>query len=80
MSGASSARYCERMLTDFADLVVWTLRLGVTGGIAWGAWLCLTHTFLPTRSLKSVQFEHFATFALLILLLTTFGSLSQPAV
>lgn len=67
------------MLTDFADLVVWTLRLTVAGGIAWGAWLCLTHTFLPTRSLKTIQFEHFATFALLILLLTTFGTLSHTA-
>ena len=65
------------MLTDFADFVVWILRLAVAGGIAWGAWLCLTHTFLPTRSLKRIQFEHFATFALLILLLTTLGSLGQ---
>jgi hypothetical protein len=66
------------MLTDFADLVMWILRLGVAGGIAWGAWLCLTHTFLPTRSLKRIQFEHFATFALLILLLTTLGNLGHP--
>jgi hypothetical protein len=66
------------MLTDFADLVMWILRLGVAGGIAWGAWLCLTHTFLPTRSLKRIQFEQFATFALLILLLTTLGSLGHP--
>ena len=66
------------MLTDFADLVVWILRLSVAGGIAWGAWLCLTHTFLPTRSLKRIQFEQFATFALLILLLTTLGSLGHP--
>jgi hypothetical protein len=65
------------MLTDFADLVVWILRLGVAGGIAWGAWLCLTHTFLPTHSLRRIQFEHFATFALLILLLTTLGSLGH---
>ena len=68
------------MLTDFADLVVWVLRLSVAGGIAWGAWLCLAHTFLPMRSLRTVQFEHFATFALLILLLTTLGSLSHTAV
>jgi len=67
------------MLTDFADLVVWILRLGATAGIAWGAWLCLTHTFLPTRSLKTIQFEHFATFALLILMLTTLGTLSHSA-
>ena len=40
-----------------------------------GAW---THTFLPTRSLKRIQLEHFATFALLILLLTTLGSLGHP--
>ncbi|HET9274339.1 MAG TPA: hypothetical protein VFO09_08745 [Methyloceanibacter sp.] len=66
------------MLTDFADLVMWILRLGVAGGIAWGAWLCLTHTFLPARSLKRIQFEQFATFALLILLLTTLGSLGHP--
>ena len=67
------------MFIDFTDLVVWTLRLAVAGGIAWGAWLCVTHTFLPARSLKTIQFEHFATFALLVLLLTTFGNLTHTA-
>jgi hypothetical protein len=63
------------MFAEVADAVVWILRLALFGGLCWGAWLCIGHVFLPARSEKSLQFEHFATFALLVLLFTTLGGL-----
>jgi hypothetical protein len=61
------------MFADVADLLVWLLRFVLAAGLCWGAWLCIGHLFLPARSEKSLQFEHFATFALLVLLFTTLG-------
>jgi hypothetical protein len=61
------------MFTDLADALVWIVRVALFAGLAWGAWLCIGHIFLPARSEKTLQFEHFATFAVLILLLTTLG-------
>jgi hypothetical protein len=61
------------MLADTADALVWILRLLLLTGLCWGAWLCIGHLFLPARSEKTLEFEHFATFALLVLLLTTLG-------
>jgi hypothetical protein len=61
------------MFTDIADTLVWIMRLALFAGLCWGAWLCFSYTFLPARSEKTLQFEHFATFALLVLLLTTLG-------
>jgi hypothetical protein len=61
------------MFTDIADTLVWIMRLVLFAGLCWGAWLCFSHTFLPARSEKTLQFEHFATFVLLVVLLTTIG-------
>jgi hypothetical protein len=61
------------MFTDLADALVWIIRIVLLAGMGWGAWLCLGHVFLPARSEKTLEFEHFATFALLVLLLTTIG-------
>jgi hypothetical protein len=61
------------MFADVADLLAWILRLVLLAGFCWGAWLCIGHVFLPARPEKTLQFEHFATFALLVLLLTTLG-------
>ena len=61
------------MFADIADTLIWIIRLALFAGLCWGAWLCIGHVFLPARSEKTMQFEHFATFALLILLLTTIG-------
>ena len=61
------------MFDDLAILVVWIIRLVLLAGLCWGALLCIGHLFLPARSEKSLQFEHFATFALLVLLFTTLG-------
>jgi len=62
------------MLVDFADELVWLLRLMLLAGLGWGGWLCLGAALLPAKSEKTVQFEHFATFALLILLFTVLGA------
>ena len=62
------------MFTDLADALVWLIRLMLLAGLCWGAWLCFAHAFLPARSEKTLQSEHFATFALLLLLFTALGS------
>jgi hypothetical protein len=61
------------MFADVADLLVWIIRFVLLAGLCWGAWLCISHVFLPRRSEKTLEFEHFATFALLVLLLTMLG-------
>jgi hypothetical protein len=61
------------MFPDLADALVWIIRVALLAGLVWGAWLCIGHLFFPSRSEKALQFEHFATFAVLILLLTTIG-------
>lgn len=63
------------MFADLADTVVWIMRIVLVAGLCWGAWLCVGHLFLPERSEKTLQLEHFATFALLVLLVTTLGGL-----
>jgi hypothetical protein len=63
------------MLTDAVETMVWIIRLVLFSGLAWGAWLCLSHTLLAGRSPRTLEFEHFATFALLVLLLTSLGGL-----
>jgi hypothetical protein len=61
------------MLIEAADAVVWIIRLVLFSGLAWGAWLCVSHALLTGRSPRTLAFEHFATFALLVLLLTSLG-------
>ena len=63
------------MLTDFADLAVWIMRLAALAGLAWGAWLCFSHTFLPARRERMLELEHFATFALMVVMFSTVGGL-----
>ena len=58
------------MLVELADLLVWVLRLALLAGLGWGAWLCLGQV-VPEK--KALPLEHFATYALLVLLLTTIG-------
>jgi hypothetical protein len=59
------------MATEFADTLVWLLRLVLLAGLAWGGWLCVSHV-VPE---KTLQFEHFAAYAVLLLLLTTIGGI-----
>ena len=60
------------MPEEFAEALIWTIRVVLFAGIAWGGWLCVSSA-LPPRSEQNVRLEHFATFALLVLLLTTLG-------
>jgi len=57
----------------FTEAAVWLVRLVLVAGLGWGAWLCIGHILLPARSEKTLDLEHFATFALLVLLITTLG-------
>jgi hypothetical protein len=68
------------MDSDLANYLVWIVRVALFGGLAWGAWLCLGHLFLPDRSDQMLEFERFATFAVLVLLLTTLGGALRAGV
>jgi hypothetical protein len=61
------------MDSEFANYLVWIIRVALFGGLAWGAWLCIGHLFLPGKSEKMFEVELFATFAVLVLVLTTLG-------
>jgi hypothetical protein len=61
------------MFADLAEAVVWTIRILIFTGLTWGTWIVFSHTFLPARSEKRLEFEHFATFALLVLIFSTVG-------
>ena len=59
-----------------ADVLVWVLRLVLITGLAWGAWLCIDELLLPGRPERVPGLEHFATFALVVLLLiSTLGGI-----
>jgi hypothetical protein len=60
-------------MAELSDAVVWIVRLVLVAGLGWGAWLCVGHLLLPARPQKMLEMEHFATFALLVLLFTTLG-------
>jgi hypothetical protein len=58
---------------DFADALVWITRVVLLAGLAWGCWLCVGHALLPEKRERAFEIERFATFALLVLLITTIG-------
>ena len=62
-------------MSDFGEALVWTVRLVLLAGLCWGAWLCVGPKILPARAEHGVRLERFATFALLVLLLTTLGGI-----
>ena len=63
------------MSADFGEALVWTVRLVLLAGLCWGAWLCIGPELLPERADEGPRLERFATFALLVLLLTTIGGI-----
>ena len=65
------------MFNEFADALVWIIRVALVAGLAWGVWLCFVHLILPERSPRMLQLERFATFAVLVLLVGTLGGLMQ---
>jgi hypothetical protein len=60
-------------MSNLSEAIVWMMRLVLAAGLDRGAWLCIGHIMLRARPDKTVELEHFATFALLVLLLTTLG-------
>ncbi|HVJ13037.1 MAG TPA: hypothetical protein VNC62_15810 [Burkholderiales bacterium] len=62
-------------MSDFGEALVWTVRLVLLAGLCWGAWLCIGPEILPAGADQGVRLERFATFALLVLLLTTLGGI-----
>lgn len=58
---------------DFADAVLWIMRLVLAAGLAWGGWLFVGRLMSPARREKAPGMEQFAAFALLVLLATTLG-------
>ena len=64
------------MLAEFVEVLVLMVRGALFAGLCWGAWLCLAEQLPAARSWKK-PLERFATFAVLVLLLTALGGLSQ---
>src|ERR671922_323543 len=64
---------------DFADAFVWITRVVLLAGLAWGGWLCIGELELPENREKGFEIERFASFALLVLLITTIGGFSMQA-
>lgn len=63
------------MLAELVDVLVWLVRATLIAGLAWGAWLSFGLA-LPARDTpRGFRFERYATLALLVLLITTVGSL-----
>ena len=62
------------MPEELVEALVWMIRVLLFAGLAWGGWLCMGST-LPPRSDKTARLEQVATFALLVLLFTTLGSM-----
>lgn len=63
------------MLAELADVLVWIVRGILVAGLFWGAWLCLGIAPRPPGTERDFRFARFATLALLVLLLTTIGSI-----
>lgn len=77
------------MLAELVEVLVLVVRGALFAGLCWGAWLCLGEQADPARPAQNPPPNHqppnhqplkrFATFALLILLLTALGGLVQTA-
>lgn len=55
------------------------VRVALIAGLCWGAWLCLGEQIAQARPAETPPLERFATFAVLILLLTALGGLGWAA-
>jgi hypothetical protein len=63
------------MLAELVDVLVWLVRGVLVAGLCWGAWLSFGPASPPQGPSQDLRFERFATFALLVVLLSTIGSL-----
>ena len=67
------------MVADFVEVLLLALRGALFAGLCWGAWLCLGERADAARAGNKRPLERYATFAVLILLLTVFGGLSSAS-
>lgn len=72
------------MPAELVEVLVLVVRGALFAGLCWGAWLCLGEQADPARPANDPPSNHqplrrFASFALLILLLTALGGLAQAA-
>jgi hypothetical protein len=63
------------MLAELVDFLVWLMRAALIAGLAWGAWLSFGLALPARDTARGLRFERLATLGLLVLLLTTIGSL-----
>ena len=67
------------MSADFTEILLLAVRGALFAGLCWGAWLCFAEQVAPDKSsgcaAKKPPLERFATFAVLVLLLTAFGGM-----
>lgn len=66
------------MFAEFVEVLILLVRCALFAGLCWGAWLCLGEQVAARRA-KTPPLKRFASFALLILLLTALGGLAQAA-
>jgi hypothetical protein len=64
------------MLADFAEVLLLVVRGALFAWLCWGAWLCIGEQVSAAQPGNNRPLERFATFALLVLLLTAVGGLS----
>jgi hypothetical protein len=72
------------MPAELVEVLLLMARGALFAGLCWGAWLCLGEQLAPARPAKNPPPKHqplkrFASFAMLILLLTALGGLAQGA-
>jgi hypothetical protein len=67
------------MASDFAEVLLLVVRGALFAGLCWGAWLCLAERVGAPQPGNNRPLERFATFAVLVLLLTALGGLSPAA-
>ena len=72
------------MVAELVEVLLLMVRGALFAGLCWGAWLCLGEQLTPARPAKNPPpnrqpLKRFASFALLLLLLTALGGLSQAS-
>ena len=63
------------MSGDLAEALLLAVRGALFAGLCWGAWLCFAEQVAPEKSARKPPLERFATFAVVVLLLTVLGGL-----
>ena len=67
------------MFSDFIEVLILVVRGALFAGLCWGAWLCLGEQITAARPANPWPLKRFASFAILILLLSALGGLAQVA-